>query len=402
MLIWLSTGLLGQAGTWVEIMDMPGPRVGHAAALIENHVYVSGGRAGHGGMHGAEGQLWAFDIFTGTWNAELPQLPQPREEHTMVALGDTLLVFGGRNNETIFSDVLLWVVGSDMWQTISVMPVPRTGMGAFIQDGRVFLVGGKTSYNMWSPPTEYADSFDPSDQSWASVDPLNQARVDFAIVAHGDTALCLGGRFVDPITSVEMLTSDGEWSFDTPLQIARSSSAGVYLNGAVVVLGGITTHGLAQNNLIFNGIGWDDFEANLLPRYDLVAVATEENIYVMGGRNGNQILRSAEKYTRPVSIANPRSTPKQFTLLSAYPNPFNGAVTLSFIESVGLQDELRLTVYNIQGQLVHRRTIVKEELSSFRLNDTDLGSSGTYIVVLDYALVGGQPDRAITRVNLIH
>lgn len=398
----LTTHLLGQDGTWTEVQGMPGPRIEHAAAAIDDQIYLSGGRQAHGGMHGAESQLWSYNTQSGTWTSDLPAMPQPREEHSMLAIGDTLIVFGGRDHENIIADVIFWVQGSDSWDVLTTMPLPRKGMGTFIRSGLVYLAGGKTSNNMWATPVDQVDIFNPTNGSWELGNSLNQGRVDFAVISYGDTAYCVGGRYLDPIASTEVLIGENVWSPGQPLQFARSSSAGTYFEGELVILGGITANGLAQTNLLFNGVEWEDFEPNLLPRHDLTAVQAGGNIFVLGGRNGNQILNSVEKFTSTVSIDDDWTQPGSPALLRAYPNPFNGEVSLTFEGPDAPSSDMIISVYDIQGHLVYSRSIERAMNGRLRLRSSDLRGSGSYVVKIEYIDESSRPHSLTTKVNLIY
>ena len=267
-MVFLPLSLLGIDGSWIERSPMPDARFGQATAAIDGVIYVSGGRSSPTGMHSSHGQLWAYNVQTDSWNTDLPAFPESRVDHVMIALGDTLWVFGGRNQSTIIVPVLFWVEGSDQWQYATDFPNPREGMKAFVHNGMVYLIGGKASHSMWSSPTARVDRFDPQTLAWTTMDSLNQARVDFAAAAHADTVVCFGGRFIDPIVSVEDGLLGGVWQTVNPLSVPRSNGSAVYYQNEYILIGGITPSGQADNNLAFDGNNWSDFEGNLLPRYD--------------------------------------------------------------------------------------------------------------------------------------
>lgn len=406
ILMFLTSALFSQEGEWQEIEGMPESRVGHAAALIENTIYISGGISGgghgHGGRHDPERQLWAYDTESDSWDTDLPELPEGRTEHVMLATGDSLLIFGGNERETIFSEVLLWVEGNDTWQSISTMPVPRTEMSAFLRDGRIFLVGGKASTEHWAQPTAYVDSFDPTDLSWIAEDSLEQARANFAIAANGDSAFCMGGRVVDPIPSVELMAETGAWNPSPPLPAARSNCAGVFFEDAIIVIGGLESHGLAQENFFWEVNSWSSFEPNLIPRFDPIAIATSDAIYVMGGRSGHHTLNSVEMYIPPVNIENTPVIPQGVEPIAAYPNPFNGSVRLDIGKlDPGYQNTFQLSIFDLRGQLISTRVLSFDELKVLELDENDFKASGTYLLVLEFTLANGQPRRSTSKLSLL-
>ena len=73
---------------------IPAPREGHAAALVDDIMYVFGGR----GVNGANiGQLAAFRISSKRWFMfqNMGPEPSPRSGHGMVTVGTKVYVLGG-------------------------------------------------------------------------------------------------------------------------------------------------------------------------------------------------------------------------------------------------------------------------------------------------------------------
>ncbi|GAB1311644.1 Negative regulator of mitotic exit [Madurella fahalii] len=73
---------------------IPSPREGHAAALVDDVMYVFGGRT----EEGADlGDLAAFRITTRRWYTfqNMGPSPSPRSGHSMTAVGKTIVVVGG-------------------------------------------------------------------------------------------------------------------------------------------------------------------------------------------------------------------------------------------------------------------------------------------------------------------
>ena len=83
--------------TWSELSCIgyiPAPRESHAAAVVDDVVYVFGGR----GVDGANiGQLAAFKISTKRWFMfqNMGPEPSPRSGHGMAAVGSKVYILGG-------------------------------------------------------------------------------------------------------------------------------------------------------------------------------------------------------------------------------------------------------------------------------------------------------------------
>ena len=394
--------LMGNEGSWIERSPMPGARFGHATAAIANLIYVSGGRSSSSGMHSSQNQLWAYNVQTDSWSTGLPALPEARTDHVMIALGDTLWVFGGRNGNSIIGSVLYWVQGSGQWHYATEFPAPREGMRSFVHNGLVYLIGGKASHSMWAQPSARVDRFDPLTLGWSAMDSLNQARVDFAATAHGDTVICIGGRFIDPIASIEQGILGGSWQTTTPLLVPRSNSSAVYYQNQTVLIGGFTSNGQADNNLAFDGNSWIDFAANLLPRYDAAVLTAETGIYILGGRNGNQALPSVEYYSSTVSVREPYIVPERIALIKNYPNPFNGATVIK-VNTRGVDiGYSSLIIYGLNGEEVYRQKLLAQMKShTVNISGRQLGPTGIYVAVFNYVLLNGQAGQISQKLILL-
>lgn len=300
---------------------MPEPRSQHAAVAVGDTVYITGGRTSGPAMMATRSQLWSYHPETDAWDTSLPEMPEPREAHVMAAMGDTLWVFGGRNHNTMVSSVIYWIVGSDTWQMAGEMPLPREGMGVMTYNGKIYLIGGKASHAMWASPVTQVDEFNPQTLQWTISDTLQQARVGFAWAAQGDTIMCAGGRYLDPLASVERRVDGNAWEPATPLNGPRSDGAAVFFCEKFVLLGGIGAEGQSGSNQEFDGTTWQSFASNLLPRFEETAVVVENSILVMGGRNGNQLLASTEQYIPLTKATDEPEFPAEMVLINATPIP---------------------------------------------------------------------------------
>ncbi|KAI0095103.1 hypothetical protein BDY19DRAFT_879808 [Irpex rosettiformis] len=88
--------------TWSELTCIgftPSPREGHAAALVDDVVYVFGGR----GVDGKDlGDLGAFKLSNQRWYMfqKMGPAPSPRSGHAMASMGSRVFVLGGIGGES--------------------------------------------------------------------------------------------------------------------------------------------------------------------------------------------------------------------------------------------------------------------------------------------------------------
>ncbi|KAI8980785.1 hypothetical protein BD414DRAFT_420720 [Trametes punicea] len=89
--------------TWTElncIGFIPSPREGHSAAMVDDVIYVFGGR----GVDGKDlGDLGAFKISNQRWYMfqKMGPAPSPRSGHAMASMGSRVFVLGGLGGESL-------------------------------------------------------------------------------------------------------------------------------------------------------------------------------------------------------------------------------------------------------------------------------------------------------------
>ncbi|MEG3767942.1 kelch repeat-containing protein, partial [Alteromonas sp. 14N.309.X.WAT.G.H12] len=95
-----------------------------------------------------EGNTGAHDIFDPVedeWKEGKP-LPVPAAGIGCVRYHDSIYVFGGESygkpNANVFSKVWRYEIKRKRWRDVSVMPVPRHGLGVVTFDGAIWLIGG--------------------------------------------------------------------------------------------------------------------------------------------------------------------------------------------------------------------------------------------------------------------
>jgi hypothetical protein len=104
----------------------PCARVAHAAAAVDDALYVFGGRKGVDEKT-PMGDLWAFDTRARAWRQiqhadgdGLPSLPSPpaRSYHAAAALGASLYIFGGCGTAGRLSDLWRYDSASGSWEQL--------------------------------------------------------------------------------------------------------------------------------------------------------------------------------------------------------------------------------------------------------------------------------------------
>lgn len=137
------------SGRWERIPDAPSARNSAAAAVIDDKIYVVGGRQM---LKQADGRqrpvnvatLEVYDPATRRWETRAA-MPQAQGGLAAAAFGGRLYVFGGEQfvpTSKVFADAWVYDPKADRWSALPPMPTPRHGHGAAVVGKRIFLMGG--------------------------------------------------------------------------------------------------------------------------------------------------------------------------------------------------------------------------------------------------------------------
>ncbi|CAK4080747.1 unnamed protein product [Aphanomyces euteiches] len=123
----------------------PKGRTDHSAVFLDPNLVVFGGRGKHSTVFR---DLWLLSIETWTWSELKPSslLPSPKFWHAAAALNNRLFVFGGKDLDNVYGDMIYLDVGENTWTTVYALgqpPPPRFGANMHaLSDGMLLVVGG--------------------------------------------------------------------------------------------------------------------------------------------------------------------------------------------------------------------------------------------------------------------
>jgi len=131
-----------------------------AAVVLNEEIWLIGGaRDGQ-----ASARVDVYHTVSQTWRRG-PDLPSPRAGHSAAVLDGDIHVFGGRSADmrrTLASHLTL-KAQAEAWDALSDMPAARTEAGAATVDGAVWLIGGGAGAGFFAPFTaiDAVDIFSP-------------------------------------------------------------------------------------------------------------------------------------------------------------------------------------------------------------------------------------------------
>jgi len=138
-----------RAKRWERIPDAPSARNSAAAAVIDNKIYVVGGRQM---VEQADGRkrpvnvatLEVYDPAARRWEVKAP-MPLAQGGLAAAAHDGKLYAFGGEQfvpTAKVFPDAWVYDPRTDRWSALPAMPTPRHGHGAAVVGNRIFSIGG--------------------------------------------------------------------------------------------------------------------------------------------------------------------------------------------------------------------------------------------------------------------
>ena len=229
-------GMFREFDGWSLGAAMPLARSEHGVAELDGRIWVLGGYP-PGRLPSNLVQI--YDAAANRWSLG-PRLPQPIH-HVMSAVVDgKLYVIGGEIDgaSTGRPEIFVahtWVhdpaVGG--WLQRAPMPTARSGGGAAVIDGKIYVAGGR-------PPGGSAfEVYDPATNSWERLPDLPTPRDHLAIAAINGRIIVAGGRYTAREDAVEIYDpATRRWTRGASLPAPRAGITGAVHASCMFVFGG--------------------------------------------------------------------------------------------------------------------------------------------------------------------
>jgi len=181
--------------SWTTLAPMPTARAGAVAAVIDDGIFVIGGRQSTSGPCSGGpyvGNVERYDIDTNTWSTVAP-LPSPRSDLAAVAHGGKVFVFGGctgtASAPSVTNEVDMYDPETNTWTILAPMPTPRASLVAGHKGNLVYAIGGTNGVSALNVNEVY----DFSANSWSTNTPMPTARQEAGAHSHGGRVYVVGG-----------------------------------------------------------------------------------------------------------------------------------------------------------------------------------------------------------------
>ncbi|OAY25926.1 hypothetical protein MANES_16G007200v8 [Manihot esculenta] len=128
----------------INAVGAPSPRLSHTASLVGDFLFVIGGRSDPLNILG---DVWILNTASNEWRLSecTGSVFLPRHRHAAAVVGSNIYVFGGLNNDTIFSSMHVLNTGNLQWEEVLVggeQPCARHSHSMVAYGSKLFMFGG--------------------------------------------------------------------------------------------------------------------------------------------------------------------------------------------------------------------------------------------------------------------
>lgn len=237
------------SGFWATKVHLPGELTDHAAiGYNEDSVYIIGGAKADGNI---TKEVWLYDTIFQKYT-QMSSMPEPRYRFGAALLNNKIYVVGGRNNindtnEAMVKSTFIYDTQNDKWSAGKDSLEYHSDTCADSLNGKVYMVGGYgENYSYLS----IAEVYDPVKDQWSQLPDMPTARGDLMCVAVAGEMYVLGGYYDDGSNVNNSFSNKMEsynptsttWTARPDLLTARGDAAIVVLQGERIMLVGGEGH----------------------------------------------------------------------------------------------------------------------------------------------------------------
>lgn len=363
---------------WEEVAPLNTARMGHAAVVLNDRIYVFGGR-----IHQRQLVLNSVEVYnpdTDRWR-EIDPLPRPLCNMAAVVEGGSVYLFGGLTSRYEPVDfVIRFDVREGNYTLVDTLETAIHGMAAVNVNHSIMLMGGLIL------PRRFLQTgvwYNPLTRRWAEAPSFNDARSHFGMAVERTIWVVGGLDSGGPVNSVEAYFNNA-WRRTARMLMPRGELGLAVFGDTLVAAGGIGVRERHTNHVDGYLIGenrWVEIPPMINDRADFPLVSLGDRIFAIGGRTSmrqnNGILSAVEmyRYHEFEDVPSP-VMPEQVHILPAWPNPSNGTVN---IELPLIPSNLLMMDY--RGRIISDVTL-PAEVTSWKWNTAPY-PAGTYIYIIN-------------------
>ena len=186
-------------GTWIPMAPLPSPQSETVCVSLAGYIHIVSGRSPSGSRnfewrdHIDTSNHWAFDAHHNHWEPVAP-IPTARNSAASAIVDNTLYVMGGRTVYGPNTNVVdAYDAFSDRWTRVAPMPKAHAGHAAGVINGKIYAFGGEVFEPR--PGAVFAEcwEYDPREDKWRAVAAMPRRRHGLGAVSLNNSIYVLGG-----------------------------------------------------------------------------------------------------------------------------------------------------------------------------------------------------------------
>ncbi|HEX2047974.1 MAG TPA: kelch repeat-containing protein [Acidimicrobiales bacterium] len=171
-------------GGWVDLPRLRRPRGAAAAAAVGDVLVLAGGRD-------VAALVGPTEVFDGSGWRDADAIPTRRDHLSAASDGRSLFTVGGRFLQpgALSAALERFDAATGTWERLPAMPTARGGQGAALAGGRLVVAGGEDPSGVYGE----VEAYDVAGQQWTALPALPTPRHGLAVERVGDQVLVLVG-----------------------------------------------------------------------------------------------------------------------------------------------------------------------------------------------------------------
>lgn len=188
---------------WSTSIGLHTPRSRLVVVACDGKLYAIGGLAGTDDKHSKNvSTMEVYDPITNAWMQGL-DMPTARHGHAAVVLDGKILVVGGYTDAGPTGAVEQYDPKTDQWTKRSAMPTARGFFGLVTTGGYVYAIGGRITQD--HGPVE---RFENGQNIWKVLEPMPESKNRFGVAAIGHHIYIIGGEQTPKSFLIGEITTD--------------------------------------------------------------------------------------------------------------------------------------------------------------------------------------------------
>ncbi|CAJ0963748.1 unnamed protein product [Ranitomeya imitator] len=222
---------------WTPVATMNGRRLQFGVAVLDDKLYVVGGRDGLKTLNSVE----CYNPKTKTWSV-MPPMSTHRHGLGVAVLEGPMYAVGGHDGWSYLNTVERWDPQARQWNFVASISNPRSTVGVAVLGGKLYAVGGRDG----SSCLKSVECFDPHTNKWTLCSQMSKRRGGvgvatwngflYAIGGHDTPATNLASRLSDCVERYDPKTD--MWTSVASMSISRDAVGVCLLGDRLYAVGG--------------------------------------------------------------------------------------------------------------------------------------------------------------------